>query len=372
MKLKRKKISNKKSEYSPGCRKESSGQGQLQLSTLSKESRTWKLLIVDDEPGIHEVTRLALKGFTFDGKQLELVSAYSANEAYRILEKDQSFSAALIDVVMETEEAGLELVRSIRDTLKLTHIRLIIRTGQPGLAPEKFVIDNYDIDDYKEKTDLTALKIYTMSRSSIKSFNDILTIEKSRAELEQKVKERTKELHEANRELMEISLTDALTNLPNRRHAMQQLRKHWEESLKMPKPLSVMMIDADHFKEVNDTYGHDAGDKVLCELSKVLQHNVRTDDLVCRMGGDEFFILCPNTDISGCLHVAEELRRNVTQMRVRTGDGVWVGSVSIGCAIRQKEMKTIDELIKAADKGVYAAKRAGKNCVRNQQGVVGC
>lgn len=165
------------------------------------ESKNWKMLIVDDEPDVHEITRIALKGFTFDGKKLELVSAYSAEEAKKILQDDNDFAAAVIDVVMETEEAGLDLVRFIREEMRLAHIRLIVRTGQPGKAPEQFVIDNFDIDDYKEKTDLSALKMHTMVRSSIKSYRDILTIEKNRAELDQKVKERTQDLNKANEEL---------------------------------------------------------------------------------------------------------------------------------------------------------------------------
>lgn len=182
--------------------------------------------------------------------------------------------------------------------------------------------------------------------------------------LEQKVLERTQELYEANVKLTEISLTDVLTKLPNRRHAIQQLKKYWEESIHSEMPLSLMMIDADHFKQVNDTYGHDAGDLVLCEVAKVLQHGVRTDDLVCRLGGDEFLIICPDTNESGVLHIAEIVRKNVSQMRVQTGDGFWYGSVSIGVAARKDDMENFEALIKAADEGVYAAKRAGKNCVR--------
>ena len=122
-----------------------------QRSLPGLEVDTWRMLIVDDEPDVHEITRIALKGFTFDGKNLELISAYSAEQAKEILQNDQNFSTAMIDVVMETEEAGLDLVRFIRGEMRLSHIRLIVRTGQPGKAPEKFVIDNFDIDDYKEK-----------------------------------------------------------------------------------------------------------------------------------------------------------------------------------------------------------------------------
>lgn len=104
-------------------------------------------------------------------------------------------------------------------------------------------------------------------------------------------------------------MTDALTGLPNRRHALQQLKTLWEESTRSASPLSVMMIDADHFKEVNDTCGHDAGDLVLGELARTLQHAVRTDDLVSRLGGDEFLIICPDTDSSGGRQIAETVRK---------------------------------------------------------------
>ena len=180
---------------------------RTQRPAVDLDSNNWKVLLVDDEPDVHEITRIALKKFTYDGKGLELVSAYSAEQAREILQNDQNFAAAMIDVVMETEEAGLDLVHFIREEMKLSHIRLIIRTGQPGKAPEQFVIDNFDIDDYKEKTDLTTLKMHTMFRSSIKSYRDILTIERSRVELDQKVKERTQELHEANKEL-EVLVVD--------------------------------------------------------------------------------------------------------------------------------------------------------------------
>ncbi len=182
--------------------------------------------------------------------------------------------------------------------------------------------------------------------------------------LEQQVKERTQELNEANKHLIKISLTDTLTKLPNRRHAMQQLRKHWEESTQTDKPISLMMVDADHFKEVNDTHGHDAGDLVLCEVAKMLQNSIRTDDLVCRLGGDEFLIVCPATDGPGGLHIAEKVRKNVSEMHVPTGNGFWHGSISIGVASRKNNMDRFEILIKAADEGVYVAKRAGKNCVR--------
>ncbi|WP_300672685.1 GGDEF domain-containing protein [Desulfoluna sp.] len=182
--------------------------------------------------------------------------------------------------------------------------------------------------------------------------------------LEKKVVLRTKELSDANLHLKELSLTDALTGLPNRRHAVRSLAGLWNEELHKNSPLVCMMIDADHFKAVNDVYGHDAGDRVLIKLAHTLRHSFRNDDVVCRLGGDEFFIICPNTDKEGGRHIAEIVRKAVSELRVPTGGEPWHGSISIGFASRLPDMKSYEELIKATDQGVYAAKAAGKNCVK--------
>ncbi len=183
--------------------------------------------------------------------------------------------------------------------------------------------------------------------------------------LEAKVAERTRELSEANAKLEELTLTDALTGLANRRHAMRQLQTLWQESSELGQPLACMMIDADHFKQVNDNYGHPSGDKVLLSLATLLRHSVHNDDLVCRLGGDEFLILCPNTDLDGAIHLAELIHEKVIEMHVPTGDSEWKGSVSIGVAARQATMCEQSELIKRADEAVYKAKESGKNCVRS-------
>ncbi len=129
-----------------------------------------------------------------------------------------------------------------------------------------------------------------------------------------------------------------------------------------------MMIDADGFKVINDTYGHEAGDEVLRQLARCLKNSVRNDDVVCRLGGDEFLILCGLTNLTGAITIAEKLRREVAALRIPAGAGVWQGSVSVGVAERTSVLDTFDDLLKLADDAVYAAKRNGRNCVATVQG----
>ncbi|MBF0612515.1 MAG: DUF3369 domain-containing protein [Magnetococcales bacterium] len=150
--------------------------GETKAAALDHK-RPWKLLVVDDEPGVHALTSLNLADLVFQERPLQLISAYSKSEAMGVLEQHPDIAVALVDVVMETVDAGLNLVDHIRNTMKNKNIRLIIRTGQPGSAPERLVIDRYDIDDYKEKTELTAQKLYTVVRSALKSYQDLCSIE---------------------------------------------------------------------------------------------------------------------------------------------------------------------------------------------------
>ena len=234
-----------------------------------------------------------------------------------------------------------------------------IKAIQSGTSPEAAYEAEEQLSDNATEPLLIAL---TALFEQVSARNkELLELNQS---LEEKVAERTKALSEANIQLEELALTDILTGLPNRRYAMRSLLYLWHETSANNAHLTCMMVDADHFKIVNDTYGHDAGDVVLKTLAKTLQETVRTDDIVCRLGGDEFFIICPNTDNSGGMHVAELLCKTVSELRVATGDGIWNGSISVGVATCTPAIETHDALIKISDNGVYAAKREGKNCVR--------
>ena len=146
------------------------------------------LLIVDDEEEIHTVTKLALSDYDFEGAALEILSAYSAEEAKQILKRHPDIGVILLDVVMETENAGLMLADYIRNELLNKATRIILRTGQPGSAPETKVIREYDINDYKAKTDLTAQRLFTAIHTALRSYRDIRTLEKSKRCLEKIIK----------------------------------------------------------------------------------------------------------------------------------------------------------------------------------------
>lgn len=181
--------------------------------------------------------------------------------------------------------------------------------------------------------------------------------------LEERVAERTHALTDANQRLDDLANTDVLTKLPNRRYALRSFALEWAAAVRDGTPLACLMIDADGFKVINDTHGHDAGDAVLRALSAQLQHAVRTDDIVCRLGGDEFLIICARTPLSGALRLAETVRSEVAALRVPAGAGEWRGSISVGVAARTDTMNGVDDLMKEADLGLYAAKRNGRNCV---------
>ncbi len=142
--------------------------------------KSWKILIVDDEEDVHSTTRLVLDDFEFEGARLEFTSAYTAEEALKIIKDDPDIAVILLDVVMETNHAGLELVRTIRGELKNRRVRIILRTGQPGQAPERKVILEYDINDYKHKAELTAQRLFTSVLSALRSYRDIQIIEQNR------------------------------------------------------------------------------------------------------------------------------------------------------------------------------------------------
>lgn len=154
----------------------------------SQKKDNWKVLIVDDEKEIHMVTTHVLKEFNFKDRGIDFFHAYSAEESKQILSENLDIALIFLDVVMETDDAGFKLIEWVREYLENKFIRIVLRTGQPGLAPEKEVILNYDIDDYRAKTELTAVRLFTTTVASLRAYGIMMDQEENRKTLEALVK----------------------------------------------------------------------------------------------------------------------------------------------------------------------------------------
>jgi diguanylate cyclase len=153
-------------------------------ATPITSNNVWRIMIIDDDEDVHSATSFALGNLEMQHRPLQFVHAYSAREAREILQKELEIAVILLDVVMEADDAGLQLVRYIRETLKMSDVRIILRTGQPGYAPEIDAIRDFDINDYKTKSELTRIKLYTTVTAAIRSYEQIRTISASRRGLD--------------------------------------------------------------------------------------------------------------------------------------------------------------------------------------------
>ena len=153
-------------------------------AAAEQPSAAWKVAIIDDDPAVHEGTRFALYDYSLNGQGIEILSAYSAEEGRELMRAHPDIAVVLLDVVMETDDAGLALVDHIRSQLKNETVRIILRTGQPGQAPERRVIVEYDINDYKAKTELTADKLFTSLTASLRGYQQLQRMVETRRGLE--------------------------------------------------------------------------------------------------------------------------------------------------------------------------------------------
>ncbi|MFG1491752.1 response regulator, partial [Oceanospirillum sp. HFRX-1_2] len=169
----------------------------------------WKILIVDDEEGIHGITRMIFRDYEFEQRPIELISAMSSSEAQQRLEQDPDIALILLDVVMETENAGLQLVETIRHQMNNQDVRIILRTGHPGYAPEAQVIIDYDINDYLSKAELSASRLLTSVIVALRSYRDIQSAREQPAEVNKTAPHKDELLPELTRTLQK-HLTPAL------------------------------------------------------------------------------------------------------------------------------------------------------------------
>jgi len=292
---------------------------------------SWKVLIVDDDTTVHVITNASLKNKRFDGKKLNILTAMSAKEAKKILHEHDDITLALVDVVMESPNAGLELINYIRQDMKNDMIRLVLRTGQPAQAPEEDVINKYDINDYKEKTELTTQKLYTLVRSSIKQYQQSTMLKESRDAIYKKMTH------------------NELTGLPNRMKLNEALDSEGEKSL--------MLINIDDFSMINDTRGFEVGDKLLKAFSRFLKDNYQSDDVTpFYLQSDTFTLLCFDLKPHQMENLLTDFKTDVRARHFEI-DGIKLHlTVSIGIALHEN-----GNLIQKAELALKEARNYGKN-----------
>lgn len=471
----------------------------------SRQLAPWRVLIVDDDEEVHTVTRLVLAKTVFKQRAVELLSAYSAAEAQQMLQTASDIAVILLDVVMETDDAGLLLVHTIRHDLDNKAVRIILRTGQPGQAPEEQVIIDYDINDYKAKSELTSQKLFTTVIAALRSYETIISLERNRLGLEkiiassdslfqinsicefasgiltcvssfldckpeailciegysnaevpldtahlcagmevvaaagryddcftclhpldeevcphknmaahvQKALLERKNQFDDNYTVLyletgehkaiialvhtdhvvdehdqrllavfaskisialanvihyqkmisfeEAATTDFLTGLNNRRQLLRLGIPLLAGAHRSATMMAVAMLDIDHFKQINDTYGHDAGDVVLKQVGTLLKERFRHSDIVARYGGEEFCILAPQLEPEQAFELFDEFRAALAMQTIEVLRSPLAITVSIG--VTTVLCDSLDEMISQADDLLYSAKQAGRNCV---------
>lgn len=290
--------------------------------------KSWKILVIDDEQSIHDVTINAFKSVVIDGRHLEIISALSANDAKLKLAEHDDIALALIDVIMETPTAGLDLVNYIRNDLKNHLIRIVIRTGQPDEVPERDIIDQYDINDYKEKTELTIDKFYTVVRTSIRQYRHLV-------ELETKYEDVYAQM-----------TTHPLTKLPNRQKLNEELDSKGSKNL--------LLINIDSFSAINETQGFHVGDELLMQMGAFLQSMYGDEMTIFHLESDTFAILSLGDSIS------EEkffhIQSDINKMNFILGGIKNRLSVTLGLAMHEE-----GNLIQKAEFALKEARSLGKN-----------
>lgn len=321
-------------------------------------NRSRRILIVDDDP-----SSLALLSRHLRTAGYAVLTAKNGAEAIRVL-VNEGPKLVITDWTMP-EMDGDELCRAIRAHDGISFAYVIIVTAQE--AAEDRLVEAFEAgaDDYLCKP-INPRELLARLRAGERI-----------VDLQQELDSRSQEVHwyvakmeitnsklgEANADLNRMATTDVLTGLTNRREAMNQLSRQWISAERHGTPLACIAMDLDHFKCCNDDYGHAVGDMVLREVANALHKAARRDEFVCRTGGEEFLVLCPQSTEEMAWFGAERFRRAVEAKAVQHGDVAIRTTISVGVAERTPDMKTPDDLLRMADRALYAAKDAGRNTV---------
>ena len=333
----------------------------LGFATVSEEQvmkdEPLEVLVVDDDAG-----SLALTARLIQDAGYEVLTASDGAEAMQVL---LVHGTPLIVTDWNMPEMdGLALCRAIRSHEGIGFTFIIVVTAH---SDNDRIVEALEAgaDDYVPKP-FNRRELVARLRAGARTIKLQQDLDRRSREVfrsnAEKAVANTK-LSEAYEKLKRVAITDELTGLANRREAMVRLAEHTAAARRHDTPLSCIMLDIDRFKNFNDTYGHAIGDLVLKEIANVLRSTARREERVCRVGGEEFLIVCPGTPEDEAIIGAERLRRAVEAHEVIAGDKTLKVTISLGVAQWAPAMSSHDDLLKAADVALYAAKEAGRNRV---------
>lgn len=293
------------------------------------------VLVVDDDPDVR-----CLMVHVLEPRGFRVLQAADALTALTLCDPNE-LDVALIDIGLPGMD-GLDLLRAINDHLVDRHVPVLLVTGR-ALASDVATGLGLGASDYLRKPFDTSELV-------------------ARVEAVLKVKRLQDQLRQQNRELERLTRTDTLTGAFNRRHLDDGIATACEMARRHAEPVAVLMIDIDHFKQVNDRHGHQTGDRVLQVVAERLQGCLRAGDILGRWGGDEFLVLLSRTDHLGAMALGERLRSVVSDHAIAVGDGVALAvTLSVGVASDRGPYPA--ELIGRADRALYEAKAAGRGRV---------
>lgn len=312
-----------------------------------------KILIADDDR-----INCCLVEETLKAAGYEVVAFQNGSDAFNALQEQDAPQLAILDWMMPGMD-GLDVCRNTRLCESKSHIYLILLTSKTS---QEHLLEGFEAgaDDYITKP-FESRQLLARVRAGEKLVQLQIDLAREREQLTLL----TRELAETNLLLECMSVTDTLTGLRNRRYLYDRLEQEWTTPDFEQSPLSCMMMDVDHFKKINDSYGHDVGDTVLKQVADILKHSIRNNDIISRHGGEEFVVICPNTNQQQTRELAEQIRACVETETVglipRHDQPI---TVSIGVVSRNKDITNPDKLLKLADEAMYSAKHDGRNCIR--------
>ncbi|MCX7164545.1 MAG: diguanylate cyclase [Rhodocyclales bacterium] len=262
----------------------------------------------------------------------------------------------ITDLLMPRQDS-LQLIKSLRQTEfgRSIYIIVLVNADDDEILTEAF---DLGADDY-----ITRPVDGKVLQARLKASKRIINEQQLLRQEQEELRRALLQLSIANQRAQEAALTDVLTGLYNRRHAMERLAQEWAEAERGHRPLSILSLDVDHFKEVNDNHGHDVGDAALCQFAAILRAFSRAPDVPCRFGGEEFLMIAPDTSLSGAMLLAERIRSAVQHTVLIGNDASLHLTVSIGVAEKSSKHASLDQLIKSADEALYRAKQNGRNRV---------